>query len=221
MIPPRVSGVFAVSARVGWVRQWYERLGWRSERVDEVFVPDPIGGGMSFALWSLASAAPQVAAVVAVEGDFCGTLQCMVVDTPRTRSNRPSRRSRMQEGASSSPTTRCPTVSPVGSSTRPASSGSGLDRGARLRRTVCRRRAPRCRAGRPGRSDRRDRRPCRPREVLRLWARLGGPPLQIRWPFGVGPRQRHVGLAPASSVPRRWASGPIPMVRPHGARASR
>jgi uncharacterized glyoxalase superfamily protein PhnB len=36
---------------------------------------------MSFALWSLASAAPNVAAVVDAEGDFSGTLLCMVADT--------------------------------------------------------------------------------------------------------------------------------------------
>jgi uncharacterized glyoxalase superfamily protein PhnB len=81
VIPARISGIFDVSTRVGWVRQWYEGLGWRSERADDVFVPYPINGGMSFALWSLASAAPNVAAVVAAQGDFSGTILCMVADT--------------------------------------------------------------------------------------------------------------------------------------------
>jgi hypothetical protein len=79
--PPRVSGFFEVSTRVGWVRNWYEGLGWRSERVDDVFVSYPITGGMSFALWSLASAAPNVAAVVAAEGGFSGAVLCVVVDS--------------------------------------------------------------------------------------------------------------------------------------------
>ncbi len=81
MIAPRVSGIFAVSTRVGWVRRWYEGLGWRSAREDDVFVPYPLGG-MAFSLWSLGSAAPNVAAVVAAQGDFPGTLLCTVVDAP-------------------------------------------------------------------------------------------------------------------------------------------
>ena len=81
MIPPRISGLFTVSTRVGWVRRWYEALGWRSARQDDIFVSYPIGG-MTFALWSLGSAAPNVAAVVAEEGDFSGTLLCTVVDSP-------------------------------------------------------------------------------------------------------------------------------------------
>jgi hypothetical protein len=81
MIPPRISGLFTVSTRVGWVRQWYETLGWRSPREDDIFVSYPVGG-MTFALWSLGSAAPNVAAVVAEENDFSGTLLCTVVDSP-------------------------------------------------------------------------------------------------------------------------------------------
>jgi predicted enzyme related to lactoylglutathione lyase len=80
VIPPRISGLFEVSTRVGWVRQWYEGLGWRSERLDDVFVSYPINEGMSFALWSLGSAAPNVAAVVAAAGGFSGALLCIVVD---------------------------------------------------------------------------------------------------------------------------------------------
>jgi uncharacterized glyoxalase superfamily protein PhnB len=80
VIPPRISGVFSVTTRVVWDRRWYEGLGWRSVREDNVFVPYPVGG-MSFALWSLGSAAPNVAAVVAAEGGCSGTLLCMVVDS--------------------------------------------------------------------------------------------------------------------------------------------
>jgi uncharacterized protein len=81
MIPGRLSGLFSVSTRVGWTRRWYEDLGWRSARQDDIFVSYPIGR-MTFALWSLGSAAPNVAAVVAEEGDFSGTLLCTVVDSP-------------------------------------------------------------------------------------------------------------------------------------------
>jgi uncharacterized glyoxalase superfamily protein PhnB len=80
VIPARISGVFSVCTRVGWDRQWYEGLGWQSAREDDVFVPYPVGR-MSFALWSLGSAAPNVAAVVAAEGRCSGTVLCLVVDS--------------------------------------------------------------------------------------------------------------------------------------------
>jgi uncharacterized glyoxalase superfamily protein PhnB len=56
-------------------------LGWRSEREDNVFVPYPLEKRVAFALWSLESAAPNVAAVVAAGGGFAGTLLCVVVDS--------------------------------------------------------------------------------------------------------------------------------------------
>jgi catechol 2,3-dioxygenase-like lactoylglutathione lyase family enzyme len=80
VIAPRISGVFSVSTRPAWDRKWYESLGWRSVREDNIFVPYPVGR-MSFALWSLGSAGPNIAAVVASQGSCAGTLLCMVVDS--------------------------------------------------------------------------------------------------------------------------------------------
>ncbi len=79
MIPPRLSGLFAVDDQVDVSRQWYERLGWQTERADHVFVPFPLAG-TSFALWSADSAGPSVDAVTAAAGSFSGTLLSLVMD---------------------------------------------------------------------------------------------------------------------------------------------
>ena len=78
MIPARINGLFSVNPKVSVARGWYEALGWRTERSDHVFVPFPLAG-TSFALWSLDSAAPSVAAVDAA-ARFSGGLLSLVVD---------------------------------------------------------------------------------------------------------------------------------------------